>query len=308
MMNWQELMNVIRTFSEDYILFPINNMNPLTDLLDIFLLTGVLYYLYRFVRRRRAGKLLLGIAALFGVFIICSVLDMKALGLIMDNFLTVGLIAVVVIFQPELRDALERVGNTSLKIGRFGGESFGTAAEIDHLASEIASAACALSSEGYGALIVLQRTTKLQDYMDKGERLDAKVSAKLLRNIFVNRSPLHDGAVIIERDRVGAAACKLPLSDNEEVVRDLGTRHRAGVGITEVSDAMVVIVSEENGIISVAYGGYLHRNFDYKNLHEVLVKFMDFRPKRLSKSTTRGDADFVVKIKQEQKNGEEEES
>jgi diadenylate cyclase len=126
----------------------------------------------------------------------------------------------------------------------------------------------------------VQRSTKLQDYMDKGERLDAKVSEKLLRNIFVNKAPLHDGAVIIERDRIAAAACKLPLSENEEVVRDLGTRHRAGVGITEVSDAMVVIVSEENGIISVAFGGSLYRNYDFKNLHDALYSFMDYRRKK----------------------------
>lgn len=304
MINWQELVNLIRTFAADYILFPIQNMNLLTDLLDILLLTGLLYYLYIFVRRRRAGKLLLGIAALFSVFIICSILEMKAFGLIMDNFLTVGLIAVVVIFQPELRDALERVGNTSLRIGRFGGERVGTSAEIDHLASEIASAACSLSSEGYGALIVLQKTTKLQDYMDKGERLDAMVSAKLLRNIFVNRSPLHDGAVIIEGDRVGAAACKLPLSDNEEVVRDLGTRHRAGVGITEVSDAMVVIVSEENGIISIAYGGYLHRDYDYKNLHDAIEKFMGNKTKRPIRSEQKENQKYVTEQKQDN-DGEE---
>ncbi len=306
MIDWQTLLNGIRTFTEDYILFPINNMNLITDLLDIFLLTGLLYYLYTFVRRRRAGKLLLGVAALFGVFMICSILDMKAVGLIMDNFLTVGLVAVVVIFQPELRDALERVGNTSLRIGRFGGEKLGTAAEVEHLSAEIASAVCSLSSEGYGALIVLQRTTKLQDYMDKGERLDARVSAKLLRNIFVNRSPLHDGAVIIEGDRIGAAACKLPLSDNEDVVKDLGTRHRAGVGLTEVSDAMVVIVSEENGIISLAYGGYLHRNYDYKNLHDALYKFMDNKPRRPLRPGSREDAEYVMRADQEQNDGKEE--
>ncbi|MBO5757532.1 MAG: diadenylate cyclase CdaA [Clostridia bacterium] len=287
MIESQEMINVIQTFFDDYILFPINNMHPVTDILDILLLTGLLYYLYRFVRRRRAGKLLLGIAALFGIFMICSVLDMKALGLIMDNFLTVGLVAVVIIFQPELRDALERVGSTSLRIGRLGGDRGGSDAEIEHISAEIASAACSLSSEGYGALIVVQRTTKLQDYMDKGERLDAKVSEKLLRNIFVNKSPLHDGAVIIEGDRIAAAACKLPLSENEEVVRDLGTRHRAGVGITEVSDAMVVIVSEENGIISIAYGGSLYRNYDYKNLHDAMYSFMDYRRK---KPTHSGDA------------------
>ena len=280
MIEWQELINALKTFIADFILFPINHMHPVTDLLDIILLTGLLYYLYWFVRRRRAGKLLLGIVALFGMFMICRVLDMKALSLIMDNFLTVGLVAVVVIFQPELRDALERVGSTSLRIGRLGGERVGTASEIESVAANISSAACALSSEGYGALIVLQRTTQLQDYMDKGERLDAKVSDKLLRNLFVNKSPLHDGAVIIEGDRIAAAACKLPLSDNEEVVRDLGTRHRAGVGITEVSDAMVIIVSEENSIISIAYGGSLYRNYDYKNLHDAIYRFMDHKRKK----------------------------
>ena len=280
MIDWQELINGISTFIENYILFPINNMHPVIDLIDILLLTGLLYCLYRFVRRRRAGKLLIGIAALFGVFMICSAFDMKAVGLIMENFLTVGLVAVVIIFQPELRDALERVGSTSMRIGRFGGDKFGSEAEIEYVASEIASAACSLSSEGYGALIVVQHTTPLQDYMDKGERLDAVVSEKLLRNIFVNKSPLHDGAVIIEQERIAAAACKLPLSENKEAVRDLGTRHHAAVGISEVSDAMVVVVSEENGTISVALGGTLHRNYDYKTLHDALYNYMATRKKR----------------------------
>ena len=307
MIEWQELINGIRIFFEDIVLFPIKNMHPIIDVLDILLLTGLLYCLYRFVRRRRAGKLLIGVAALFGIFMICSVLDMKALGLIMDNFLTVGLVAVVVIFQPELRDALERVGSTSLRIGRLGSERGGAAAEIEHVADEIASAACSLSSEGYGALIVVQRSTKLQDYMDKGERLDAKVSEKLLRNIFVNKAPLHDGAVIIERDRIAAAACKLPLSENEEVVRDLGTRHRAGVGITEVSDAMVVIVSEENGIISVAFGGSLYRNYDYKNLHDALYSFMDYRRKKPD-HTSRAKVSDASDLTDEQNEKDEEEA
>ena len=221
----------------------------------------------------------MGIAALVGVFMICSVFDMKAMGLLMDNFLTAGVIAIVIIFQPEVRDALERVGSTSMRIGRFD-EKFSSDTEIEYVASEIASAACSLSSEGYGALIVIQHTTQLQDYMDKGERLDARVSEKLLRNIFVNKSPLHDGAVIIERDRIAAAACKLPLSDNKDALRDLGTRHHAAVGITEVSDAMVVVVSEENGIISVALGGVLHRQYDYKTLHDALYNYMDVRKKK----------------------------
>ena len=312
MIDWQNLISAVSTFFEDYVLFPIKNMHPITDILDILLLTGLLYYLYRFVRRRRAGKLLLGIVALFGVFMICSVLDMKALGLIMDNFLTVGLVAVVIIFQPELRDALERVGNTSIRIGRFGGEYHGVDAEIDYVASQIATAACALSSEGYGALIVVQRETKLQEYIDKGEQLDARVSEKLLRNIFVNKSPLHDGAVIIDGDRIAAAACKLPLSDNEDVVRDLGTRHRAGVGMAENSDAMVVIVSEENGIISVAVDRALHRNYDYKTLHNALYNYMDMHKKKSSGHVKwqkkRKKNDKNVETNDGQKNGGEEEA
>ena len=271
MIEWQELINALKTFIADFILFPINHMHPVTDLLDIILLTGLLYYLYRFVRRRRAGKLLLGIVALFGMFMICRVLDMKALSLIMDNFLTVGLVAVVVIFQPELRDALERVGSTSLRIGRLGGERVGTASEIESVAANISSAACALSSEGYGALIVLQRTTQLQDYMDKGERLDAKVSDKLLRNLFVNKSPLHDGAVIIGNRRIISAGCFLPLSENMLIDKKLGTRHRAAIGMSENSDAISIIVSEETGTISMAVNGELRRNYDYNMLKQELT-------------------------------------
>lgn len=259
-------------YISDYVLFPISQIG-VVDVIDIFLISLVLYYTYRFIRIRRAGKLAGGIILIIALYFVSWRFGLLTVYTILKNLSTVGIIAVVVIFQPELRDALEKMGTSSLKFKNL--KSGRTkAVEIAHMVNEIADAARALSAEGYGALIVIERTTRLGDYINKGVKLDAVVSQQLLRNIFVNKAPLHDGGVIIKDMKIAAASCKFPLSSNESMLGNLGTRHRAAVGITEVSDAVVIIVSEETGAISIANNKLLKRNYTYEALLKDLYKLL----------------------------------
>lgn len=243
------------------------------DVIDILLLTIVFYYVYRFVRDRRAGKLALGLLLIMGIMACSEIFHMRAIQFAFQNFYQVGIVAIIIVFQPELRAALEKVGGatplTSLK-GLGSGENRDMVA-LTHAVDNLCEAVCDLSLDKTGALIVIERSTKLGEYIKPGDEINATLSPMLLRNLFFNKAPLHDGAVIIRDMRIQAAGCLLPLSTNEEIDKNLGTRHRAGIGITEVSDAVVVIVSEETGVISLACGGDLKRNFNYNSLKKELL-------------------------------------
>ncbi len=239
-----------------------------TDIIDIFLVALLLYYVFIFIRDRRAGKLAVGVGLLVLIQILSSLLELRAMQFILQNIFQVGLIALVVVFQPELRSALETIGNEPIRsiknIGSLS-ESRDNQA-ISSCINEICSAVSDLSADKVGALIVIERETKLGDVIKSGTVLNANISTYLLRNIFFNKAPLHDGAVIIRGWRIYAAGCFLPISQNESIIKDLGTRHRAGIGMSEVSDSIVIIVSEENGLISVASGGELRRGYTYSTL------------------------------------------
>lgn len=260
-------------FIRDYILFPLENINPISDVLDILILTALLYLLYKFMKNRRAGKLMVGVVMVLLLYLASSLFEMKATRLLLQNFFTVGIIALFIVFQPELREALEKMGNTSVNLRRFN-NSIHENSRIMHAVDEIVDACCAMSRECCGALIVIDRTTGLRDFISSGTKIDAEISSYLLRNIFFNKSPLHDGAVIIQNMRIAAAKCKLPLSVNEDMVKDLGTRHRAGVGLSEVSDAVIIIVSEETGIISMANNKLIKRNYTAETLRHDLYLFL----------------------------------
>ncbi len=244
------------------------------DIIDIVIVAFLFYWLYKFVRDRRAGKLLVGMVFLAVMLFFSDLLDMRALNFILTNVFSIGLVAIVIVFQPELRSALEKVGGDSLKNlkGRFDSDEV---ASIRAAIGEVCIAAEAFSLSKTGALIVFERSTKLGDYILTGTTVDAYTSAPLLGNIFYNKAPLHDGAVIIRKGRVHAAGCFLPLSTNTEIVKELGTRHRAGIGMSENSDAVVLILSEERGTISLAVNGKLERisngNKLEKRLNELLV-------------------------------------
>lgn len=248
----------------------------ISDLIDIAILAVLIYQLMKVIRETRAMQLLKGIALLLVMLLLSDWLNLTAINYILGNAVQVGLFAVVVIFQPELRNVLERVGRS--KAGKlidiFSGqnEAEGELKVID----ELCEAAENLSKTKTGALIVIERQTKLGDVIRTGSIINADMSAALLENIFVPNTPLHDGAVIVRDDRIYVAGCLLPLTSNGNLSRELGTRHRAALGISEASDAMVIVVSEETGKISIAINGTLTRNLDRGSLNKALVRV--FRP------------------------------
>ena len=256
----------------EYILNQLKNIG-IVDIIDIVVVSFLFYWVFKFVRDRRAGKLLIGIAFLAVVLLLSDIVGMRALNFILTNLFSVGLIALVIVFQPELRSALEKVGGESLKNfkGRLDTEE---AVVIRTAVSDVCTAAESFSQSKTGALVVFERTTRLGDVIRTGTIIDATSSSFLLGNIFYDKAPLHDGAVVIRKGRVHAAGCFLPLSSNNEIIKELGTRHRAAIGMSENSDAVVLVVSEENGIISVAVDGILKRGFNRKSLEKYLVSLL----------------------------------
>lgn len=240
------------------------------DVLDILLLAVILFFLYCFIRDRRAGKLLIGLGCVLVLSLLGEALDMHAIRFLLGDFRQIGVLAILILFQPELRSALEKVGATPLSGIRNFTSEFRDLAALNADIDTICTATSDLSREKVGALIVLERTTKLGEYIKSGVMVDATLSPHILRNIFFNKAPLHDGAVIVRGGRVHAAGCFLPLSTKDDINKDLGTRHRAAIGLTEISDAIVIVVSEETGLISLSVNGSLERNYNYNSLKQAL--------------------------------------
>ena len=219
------------------------------------------------IRKTSAARVARAIFVLLAITLLTDVLNLYTLNWLLNKILEVGAIALIIVFQPELRRALERVG-AQLHFHLLSTEA---GASIEQSAVAATVQACEIMSrERVGVLLVFERETPLDDYFKTGTIVDAQLSEQLLRNLFFKNSPLHDGAVIVRGGRVAAAGCVMPLSDNPHLPSDLGTRHRAGVGTSEVSDAVVVIVSEENGTISVAIGGMLKRHLAPQTLQKLL--------------------------------------
>ena len=240
-----------------------------TDIFDILLMAVMLTWLYRFVRGRRAAKLLTGIVVWIIILSIGRLFNMHTISFLLGYIFQAGIIAVVILFQPELRDALERVGEEPLRGFKGFGESRGLT-ETKAWIRDVTEAVSDMSRSRTGALIVFEETAQLNDIVRSGIETDAKISPYLLRNIFFNKSPLHDGAVVIRNGRILAAGCLLPLTRRSDIDPDLGTRHRAAIGMSEVSDAVVVVVSEETGKISVAQKGYIKRDYTAQMLQDLL--------------------------------------
>lgn len=242
------------------------SINILSTLLDIVLLTLVFYFVLRLVRDSRAEQLLKGLLILFVVYLLAQALELGALSYVLQLLFDNALILVVIIFQPELRRILERVGHSRIRLGSLNSmeeKSKMTLDAIDHVCDAVEL----LQHHKMGALIVFERSTMLGDIAMTGTTIDAATSAELIGNIFFNKAPLHDGAMIIRDGRVLAAGCILPLTDKLEISSELGTRHRAAVGMSENSDALVVVVSEESGTVSVAQAGVLRRGLTKDELH-----------------------------------------
>lgn len=240
----------------------------LTDVLDIVIVAFLLYKLLEFVRETRAQQLLRGILLIAGAFVLSEVLDLNLLNWLLTELLTVGLIAVVILFQPEIRRALEQIGRRGVLRGQFRDLSKEELYATVHM---LVDAVDDFSATKTGALMAIEQETMLSDIIESGVIVDAEISVRLLGNLFYEGSPLHDGAVIIRGNKIYAASCVLPLTDRASIGKNLGTRHRAGVGLSEVSDAFVIIVSEETGAISVAQNGSLRRFLDLKTLEKMLL-------------------------------------
>jgi diadenylate cyclase len=257
-------MEAIRNFIKDYLVWlSIPKISP-TDIIEICILAYLIYHVVKWIKTTRAWSLVKGLAVIMGFWVIAIVFKLNVIIWIIRNTINVGIIAIVILFQPEFRKALEQLGQRNLvrsfitfddskeKIEKFS----------DHTLNEIVRATFELARSKTGALIVLEGEVPLTDFESTGIFIDSLVSSELLINIFEHNTPLHDGAVILRGNRIAAATCYLPLSDNMQLSKDLGTRHRAGIGISEVTDSLTIIVSEETGKVSIAKGGKLIRNVD----------------------------------------------
>ena len=272
---WGTIMDLARHFT-------------LKDALDVAIVTLLLYSAIKLVRETRAGQLIKGIILLVVLFLISSQFDLLMLNAILRAFLSSGIVIVVILFQPEIRKALEQVGHS--KVAKSLASAVGVKDKEEGKAATrkaiegVVDATQILQQLRMGALIVFERQTKLGEIVSTGTVVEAAPSAQLIANIFFNKAPLHDGGMIIREGQVYAAGCILPLTSNENVSAELGTRHRAALGMSENSDAVVVVVSEETGQISIAMAGKLTRNYNRVTLREVLERELIGSPEDASGS------------------------
>lgn len=241
----------------------------ITDIIDVLVMTFLIYRVILLVRETQAAQLLKGLVVILIFSRIAQALNLYTVNWLISNLFTVGLILVIVVFQPEIRRGVEKIGRTNRWFTSLT-KIKATANELK--TDEIINAIASLARQKIGALIVIEDRTKLEDITDTGTRLDADISSELLINIFFPKSPLHDGAVIIKEDKIIAAGSILPLSQNFTISKELGTRHRAALGMSEKSDAFIIVVSEETGVITTVHEGELSRNIDTETLKRTLNK------------------------------------
>lgn len=262
------------------------------DIVDILIVAVVLYKLYALIKETRAEQLLKGIGVLLVLTEVSEWLELYTINWILGNAMTVGTLAILIVFQPELRRGLEYIGRSrffSKSLIEIRGEN------ISKVVDEIVEATASLSRQKIGALMVLEKQTGLNEVVETGTKIGGTVSSDLLINIFIPNTPLHDGAVIIKDDIIKAAACFLPLTDSSSVSKELGTRHRAALGISERSDSISIIVSEETGAISVAENGSISRYLDAKTLKQILLEM--YKPKNT-------DQTFITRWRNKDEDGE----
>ncbi len=270
-----DIVNILRTIE-------------IPDIIDILFLTFIVYKLIKLIRETRAGQLIKGIMLVVIAYLVCNTLKLKTLSFLLDKTLSLGLIAVIVMFQPELRRALEKVGRTSIpQLNQlFAGENADSLKAQWSAAIDAICDACEdLSATATGALIVMERQTRLGEQIDTGVVMDALPTKELFENIFYVKTPLHDGAVIMREGKILAAACFLPKPQKEELINiKFGSRHRAAIGMSENSDAVVIIVSEETGTISVAENGQMTRDYNKESLKKLLREKFVSEPRTEEKS------------------------
>lgn len=248
----------------------------LKNTFDIFALAAILFFIYRFAVKRRAVRLVMGVVLFLLVMLIVDATKLTALGFVFGDFRQLGVIAILIIFQPELRSALEKIGATTFEgIHGINPSSSKNDVGTKDIVEPIAHAAQMLSDIKYGALIVVEREDRLDDHMQSASMLDSKVTTDALNSIFYKGGALHDGAVVIRHGRIECARCVLPLTKKVDLPSELGTRHRAALGVSEQYDSVVVVVSEETGTISISVNGELERGFTYTTLRKRLLELLD---------------------------------
>lgn len=250
----------------------IKNMG-VSSIMDILVVSYIFYKAYMLIKETRAVQLLKGIVFILLLIPVSSFLNLTMLNWILTKTLTIGVLSLVIIFQPEIRRALEHLGRTAFNDKHLLGDE----ETMERIITEVVKSIEILADTKTGALIVIEQMTGLGEVINTGTRLDAEVSSALLENIFVVNTPLHDGATIIRNDRIVSAGCFLPLTNNQELNKKLGTRHRAAIGVSENSDALVIIVSEETGNISLAVNGVITRNYTKERLKDILIRIIKKR-------------------------------
>ncbi len=244
------------------------------DIIDIAMVACIIFFVIRFISDKRAGKLATGICMVLFLVIISSIFQMNAINFIFSNIMQVGIILVVILFQSEIRSALEKIGGAGQDLKNFSSPKEHKNNKTASALNALCQAVQELARESTGALIVIERDTPLGDIITNGTPVGADIGVAIIKNIFFNKAPLHDGAMIIRNFRIHSAGCFLPLSQKNDITKDLGTRHRAAIGMSENSDAVVIVVSEETGTISIAVDGKLRRNYDYNSLKQTLIKYL----------------------------------
>lgn len=295
---WDSIVSLYNSFIAAMMTF------KATDILDILIVSFIIYSLIKIMRETRAEQLVKGILILLVAYAVSGLFSLKMLNSLFTSFFQFSVLAVLIVFQPELRSALEHIGRS--KIGKYWTGLTASTAEESHIKqmrkciNSVVEIANQFQKSKTGALIVFERQTKLGEIIDTGTIIDAEPSAEMIGNIFFNKAPLHDGAMIIREGKIHAAGCILPLTKNNNISTDLGTRHRAGLGISENSDAVIVIVSEETGTISIAKNGIITRNFTRETLSMALEE--DLIPKETEKNDRIPIFNSVIKGKKNEGN------
>lgn len=245
----------------------------IASVMDVLVVSYIFYKIYTLIKETRAEQLLKGIILIVLLIPVSSFFHLTMLNWILSKTITIGVLSFIIIFQPEIRRALEHLGRTA-----FNDKHILENQELmEHIITEVTNSIENLSNSKTGALIIIEQVTGLEDIVKTGTKLDAVVSSALLENIFVVNTPLHDGATIIRNNRIISSGCFLPLTNNQDINKKLGTRHRAAIGISENSDALIIVVSEETGNISLAVNGNLTRNYTKKKLKDILMRIMKNR-------------------------------
>lgn len=264
----RELLTNVRTYA---------NTISFNDILEILIIAFLVYYILAWMKTTRSWRMLRGLVVIFMFFVIVAMMDMTTITWIFENVLGFAVTAVIVVMQPELRHALEQLGEKNFlpSLGLSSSNRKENNSFTEKTVNEITKACVEMGKVKTGALIVIEKKESLQAYERTGIEVDGIVTSQLLINIFEHNTPLHDGAVLVRGNRITYATCYLPLSDNLSLSKELGTRHRAGVGVSEAVDALTVMVSEETGGISIAYEGKLERNLNAERLKEKIKQIMD---------------------------------